>query len=456
MKIIIVGLGQTGKRLAVVASREHHDVVVVDSRREAVEEITEKYNVNGVVGSGGSRRILMQAGAQNADLLIALTPHDELNILSCMTAKKLGTRDTSARIQKPEFDQDEAYIMEEYGIDRLLNPDKEAAKELLWHIELSGALRTEAFYDRKAMIVELTVEESSPLVNMTMQQVKEFFDTDMLVAAVHRKREMIIPDGAVRIQSQDKLEIIVSVKSVRGIFSRLHMKKKQVKNVLMVGCGTAGYYLAKELEPSGYSVKILEKDRERCIELMKLFPQAQVICGDAVDTRTLKEEGIRKMDACVSMTGDDRTNLAVSLFAHSEGVTQVLAKINEMGYEQLLKETDINVCVSPSSVIVEKLLSVIRNLASSDRSRIKKLYRIADDKAEAIAFEVSDTCGKIGIPFCSPEFKLKKRILIAAIIRGQEIIIPNGSSSIQTSDTVVVVTDVDNVLNELDDIFIQS
>ena len=209
MKIIIVGLGQTGKRLAVVASREHHDVVVVDSRREAVEEITEKYNVNGVVGSGGSRRILMQAGAQNADLLIALTPHDELNILSCMTAKKLGTRDTSARIQKPEFDQDEAYIMEEYGIDRLLNPDKEAAKELLWHIELSGALRTEAFFDRKAMIVELTVEESSPLVNMTMQQVKEFFDTDMLVAAVHRKREMIIPDGAVRIQSQDKLEIIV-------------------------------------------------------------------------------------------------------------------------------------------------------------------------------------------------------------------------------------------------------
>ena len=162
------------------------------------------------------------------------------------------------------------------------------------------------------------------------------------------------------------------------------------------------------------------------------------------------------MDACVSMTGDDRTNLAVSLFAHSEGVTQVLAKINEMGYEQLLKETDINVCVSPSSVIVEKLLSVIRNLASSDRSRIKKLYRIADDKAEAIAFEVSDTCGKIGIPFCSPEFKLKKRILIAAIIRGQEIIIPNGSSSIQTGDTVVVVTDVDNVLNELDDIFIQS
>lgn len=182
----------------------------------------------------------------------------------------------------------------------------------------------------------------------------------------------------------------------------------------------------------------------------------QVICGDAVDTQTLTEEGIRRMDACLSMTRDDRTNLAVSLFARSEGVTQVLAKINEIAYEQLLRKTDVNVCVSPSSVIVEELMSVIRNLANSDRSRIKRLYHIADGKAEAIAFDVSDSCGKIQIPFLSPEFKLRKGVLIAAIIRGKEIIIPNGNSSIQPGDTVVVVTDVNNVLNELDDIFIIS
>lgn len=456
MKIIIVGLGQTGRLLAAVASQEHHDVVVVDSRREAVEEMTEKYNINGVVGSGGSRKILIQAGAEIADMLVALTPYDELNLLSCMTAKKLGTKDTSARISCPEFDEDEAYIMEEYGIDRLLNPEKEAAREMLWHTELSGALRTEAFFDRKAMIAELEVDENSPLANRSMQQVKEFFDTDMLVVAIHRKKEMIIPNGNIRIQPQDRLEVIVPVKSVRDIFHKLHMKKKNVKNVLLVGCGTTGYYLAKELEPSGFSVKILEKDKERCIELLKLLPQAQIICGDAVDTQTLKEEGIRKMDACLSLTGDDRTNLAVSLFAHSQGVTQVLAKINEMGYEQLLKTTDINVCVSPSSVIVEKLLSVIRNLASSDRSWIKKLYRIADGRAEAIAFEVSDSCGKINTPFRAPEFKLKKGILIAAIIRGKEIMIPDGSSSMEAGDTVVVVTDASNVLNEIDDIFAEK
>lgn len=456
MKIIIVGLGQTGRLLAVAASQEHHDVVVVDNRREVVEEITEKYNVNGVVGSGGSRRILMQAGAESADVLVALTPYDELNLLSCMTAKKLGTRDTSARIHCPEFDEDEAYIMEEYGIDRLLNPEKEAAKEMLWHIEFSGALRTEAFFDRKVIIAEIETDENSLLADMTVQQIKEFFETDMLVVAIHRKKEIIIPGGKDRILPQDKLEIIVPVKSVRNIVRRLHMKKKQVKSLLMVGCGTAGYYLARELEQSSYSVKILEKDKERCIELMKLFPQAQIVCGDAVDTRTLTEEGIRKMDACLCLTGDDRTNLAVSLFAHSEGVTQVLAKINEMGYEQLLKKTDLNVCISPSSVIVEELLSVIRNLASSDRSWIKKLYRIADDKAEAIAFEVSDSCGKIQVPFRSPEFKLHKGILIAAIIRGQEIIIPDGNSSMQAGDTVVVVTDAGNILSEIDDIFAEK
>lgn len=454
MKIIVVGLGQTGRLLTEVASKEHYDVVVVDSNKEVVEKITEKYNVNGVVGSGGSRRILAQAGAENADMLVALTPNDELNILSCMTAKKLGTLDVSARIHQPEFDQDRSYIMEEYGIDRLLNPDKEAAKEMLWNIELSGFLRTEAFFDRKAVIVELKVEEDSPLSGKALPEVKKFFETDMLVVAVYRKKEMIIPDGKITILSGDRLEIIASLGSVRDIYQKLHIKKKRIKDVLMVGGGTGGYYLAKELEPLGYNVKVLEKDKERCIELVKLFPDMQVICGDAVDTQTLKEEGIRKMDACLSMTGDDRTNLAVSLFAHSEGVTQVLAKINEIAYEQLLRKTDVNVCVSPSSVIVEELMSVIRNLASSDRSRIRRLYRIADGKAEAIAFDVSDSCGKIQIPFLSPEFKLRKGVLIAAIIRGKEIIIPNGNSSIQPGDTVVVVTDVNNVLNELDDIFV--
>lgn len=456
MKIIIVGLGQTGRLLAEVASKEHHEVVVVDSRREAVDEMTEKYNVNGVVGSGGSRNILIQAGAESADLLVALTPHDELNILSCMTAKKLGTRDTSARIRCPEFDEDASYIMEEYGIDRLLNPEKETAKEMFWHIELPSALRTEAYFDRKVIIAELEVEEGSPLANKTVAQVKEFFDTDMLVVAIRRKKELLIPGGTDWIQAKDKVEMIVPVKSIRNIIKKLHMKKKQVKNVLMVGCGTTGYYLAKALETSGCSVKILEKDRERCIELTKLFQQAQVVYGDAIDTQTLQEEGIRKADACILATGDDRTNLSVSLFAHSEGVTEVLSVINEMGYEQLLKKTDIGVCVSPSSVIVEELLSVIRNLSSSDRSWIKQLYRIADGKGEAIAFEVSESCTKIQVPFRSPEFKLRKGILIASVIRGNDILIPDGNSTMEAGDTVVVVTDAGNILKEIDDIFVEK
>ena len=302
----------------------------------------------------------------------------------------------------------------------------------------------------------LEVEENSPLANQSLQQVKQFFDTDMLVVAINRKKEVIIPSGNIYIQPQDRIRMIMSVESVREIFKKLHMKKRQVGNILMVGCGTTGYYLTKELSSFGYDVKILEKNKERCIELLKQFPKAQVVCGDAVDTQTLKEEGIRKTDACVTLTGDDRTNLAVSLFAHSEGVTKVIAKINEMSYEQLLKQTEVNTCVSPSSVIVEKILTVIRNLASSDRSWIKKLYRIADGKVEAIAFEVTDSCGKINVPFHAEAFQLKKGVLIAAIIRGQEIIIPDGSSSMQAGDTVVVVTDANNVLKEIDDIFVEK
>lgn len=453
MKIIIVGMGQTGRMLAIAAAKEQHEVVVIDSKKEAVDEMTDKYNMNGVVGSGGSRNILMQAGAENADLLVALTPYDELNILSCMTAKKLGTRDTSARIHCPEFDEDEAYILKEYGIDRLLNPEKEAAKEMLWHIGQSSTLRTEAFFERKILVSELEVEENSPLVNMTVRQAKEFFDTDMLVVAIRRKKGILIPDGNAQIMSQDKLEVIVPVKSVRTIFRKLCMKEKRVRTIFMVGCGTTGYYLAKELEGTGYSLKILEKDKERCIELTKQFPKVQVVYADAVDPQILEEEGIKRMDACVSVTGNDRTNLAVSLYAHSEGVTQVLAKINEAGYEQILKKSDISTCVSPSSVIVDELLSVIRNLGSSNDSWIKKLYRIADGQAEAIAFEVSDHCDWSDMPFRAPEFRLKKGILIAAIIRGKEIFIPDGNSSMQAGDTVVVISDTRNILKEIDDIF---
>ena len=453
MKIIIVGLGQTGRLLAAVASKEHHEVVVVDNNKNVVEELTEKYNVNGVVGSGGSRKILLQAGAESADLLVALTPHDELNILACATAKKLGTRETSARIHCPEFDEDEAYIMEEYGIDRVLNPKKEVAKELLLHTELPGALRTEAFFDRKLVIAELVVQENWMIANKKVQQVKEFFETDMLVVAIYRKQQMIIPDGSAVLLPGDKIDIIVPVKAIRHIIRKLHMNKKQVKSILMVGCGTTGYYLAQGLCASGCSLKILEKDQERCIELSKLFPGAQVICGDAIDTRILEEEGIRKMDSCISVTDDDRTNLAVSLYAHAEGVSQVLTKINEMGYDVLLRKTDISMCVSPSSVIVEELLSYIRNLSSSDRSRIKKLYRIADDKAEAIAFEVTESCPKVGVPLKESAFKLKKGILVASIIRGKDVIIPDGNSSMQAGDTVIVVTNSSNVLKEIDDIF---
>ena len=453
MKIIIVGLGQTGRLLAKAVSEEHHEVVVIDNKREAIEEVTEKYNVNGVVGSGGSRKILMQAGAKDADLLVALTPDDELNIMACMTAKKLGTANAVARIHCPEFDEDAEYIMKEYNIDRLLNPEKEAAQEILFHMEIPGTLKTDAFFEREVLISELQIEENSPLADKTVQQVRTFFDTELLVVAIYRKSEVMIPSGADRIVPGDKIEIIVPVKNLQQIFKKLHMKKKRVKSVLMVGCGNTGYYLAKALDLAGYSVKILERDRERCRELMNEFPDAQIIWGDAVDPQTLKDEGICRMDACVSVTGDDRTNLAVSVYANSEGVSQVLTMINEIGYEKLLRKTEMSVCVSPSNVIVEELLSVIRNLDSSDRSWIKKLYRIGDYKVEAIAFEVSSGCGMIDIPLKSAEFKLKKGILIAAILRGREILIPDGNSSIQAGDTVVVVTVAGNVLKELDDIF---
>ncbi len=454
MKVLVVGLGETGMMLAERLSEENHEVSVIDTDHRLIERATERLNVNGVVGSGASRSILMQAGAETADVLIAMTPMDEMNIFSCITAKKCGTRFVCARVSKAEFEEDREYVSREYGIDALLNAEKETAVEIQKHIALPGALHADAFFSNKVMMVALEAGEGSPLVNLSMQEVRQFFQTELLVATVTNGTRLIIPDGSYHILPGDVLRVIFSTNPdvVRDIFHKLHVKEKPAHNVLMIGCRTTGYYLAERLYGK-YALKILESDRERCVELVKRFPKAQVICGDAIDTQVLKEEGAGKADVCVALTGDDRTNLAVSMYAWSHGVGQVIAKLNEMSYGQLLRKSNIDVAICPSAVMLEKVLSIVRNLSSGDHSKIRRLYRIADGMAEVIEFEVSKGLRNLDIPFADERFNTKKGVLVAAIIRDGQVIIPNGSSRILVGDLVVIVADRKNRINDLEDIF---
>lgn len=453
MKIIIVGMGQTGRLLAERVSAEGHEVVVIDSDETAVAAVTAKLNVNGVVGSGASRSILDRAGAESADLLVALTGEDEINILVGIAAKQFGTTKVAVRIRRPEFDEDGAYICRQYGIDYCLNSEKEVANEIIRRIYLPDTLGAGTFFHENAVLLEWDLEENSSLAGKNLQEIRAFFDTDILVTNVLRGKKVFIPRGDFKVLPGDRLGMITAMDKMVTVLGKLGIKSSPVKKIFLVGCRTTGYYLAKAIDYKNYRVKILEKDKEHCIALSQTFPGALVVWGDAVDTEVLLAEGIQKADMCIAMTGDDRVNLAVSLFAKENGARYTVARINEIGYERLLKKSHIDVTVSSGTIMAERVLSIVRNAVSSDRNQIIKLYRMAEGLAEALEFEVTDDCSFQNIPFMDTGFRLKKGFLIAAIIREGQVIIPCGSSRILPGDHVVVIAEEKKAVDSLNRIF---
>lgn len=454
MKVIIVGLGQSGMMLASQLALEQHDVVVIDSCKESVERITDKLNVNGICGSGASRETLIQAGAQTADVILALTPVDETNLLCCMIAKKCGTRFAAARMHREDFNADQKYYAHDFNIDQIISSEYETAHEIFRHIGLPGAVKADAFFSAQSTFIELHIDSNSMLIDMPLYQVKQFFETDMLVGTILRNEKIIIPDGSFVIKENDTIGIVASIESVSQIFRKLGIMRKPVKKVMMVGCGTIGGYLVQMLLKNKIQVKILEFDQQRCLELAQQYPDVEIAYGDGINTDTLLEEGIAQTDVCVSMTGKDETNLVISMFAWSCNVKSIITKITNSSYEKLLHRVSIDITISPSVIIVDRLMQFIRNTKSSSATNsIQHLYRINDGKAEALEFVACETDSHLLEPFSSKNFVLKKEILIAAIIRDKKVLIPGGDSHIEPGDHVVVITNHNNKLSSLEEIY---
>lgn len=451
MRIVIVGLGQAGRELAKELLEAEHEIFVVDINENKVEEFTNEYDAIGVVGNGASRKIQIQAKVPSCDILIALTQSDEANLMSCITAKLLGAKYTIARVGAEEYKEDERYLTKNLKIDAIIDAEYDTAKEILRIVTYPSSIRTGAFANGKVDMAEVKVKEGSPLENLKLTEVKAKFNTDLIVASILRDGKLIIPRGDAVIKKEDKVCVIAKSAEIYRFLSQLNLIEKSVKSVLLVGCGSIGKYLLKDLISLKFKVKVIEFDQNRCIELMKEFPEATIVHGNGVDSEMLLEENIQNYDCCISLTGADETNLVVTLFAWSCKVKKLITKVLSVSYTKMLHNVEVDNTLSPHFMVLSSVQRFIRGISDKKHiERIKSLHRFSKNMAEAIEFEITED-----FPFFGQtlrELKVRKDVVIAFLVRNNEIIIPNGDTKIEKNDRVILVANATQNIAKLEEI----
>lgn len=456
MKIVIAGMGLTGELLAKQACREGHDVMVIDSDQKKISEITDHYSVGGTCGNCSVREVLLKAGANTADIVVAASPSDEVNLLCCRTAKKIGAVYTAVVLRSPAFFTDQKFLREEYAIDCIVNPKYESAGSIERQLGLPTDEKAYGFIENKAAVLSVHVDQGGPLDGMELKAIKGFLGEQILLGTVRRKDTLYVPDGKFVLHAEDEVGIIAPNEQVLDIALKLGHVRKPVKNVLIIGCGTIGDYLVKRLLKRKKHIKILDNDLDRCEALRaELPPEVDVCYADQINSEVLLEEGIKNTDTCILLTGSDETNLILSMFAWSCGVSSIITKINTPSYESVLNKVNINITVTPAAVACDRLMTFIRNVETynDEENDIYSMFSLAGGLGKAMGFIADKDLKCINVPFCSPEFHLKKDVLVAAIIRGQELMIPNGNSAIHPGDRVIVIVKTDQVFCTLNDIF---
>ena len=453
MKIIIVGLGSAGCSLVKALSASDYDVTVIDKEKKLVDGITDRFNVNGIVGSGASAETLLKAGADTADALVALTHIDEINLLSCMQAKTIGTRRTAARLLLPDFVHEADSLKKQYNIDYFVKPKSDIAEEIFRNIGLPGFVKMEGFFGNEVQMIDLSVMQDSPICNKSLIEVKQSLNLNMLVSTVIREDELFVPDGTFVIKQNDQIGIVAAKADIPEILCKLGITVKEAKHIVLVGGGITGEYLADMLISEKKNITILENSIDRCKELMEKYPQVNVAYSEGDITEVLEEEHVGKADALVSLTDNDETNLVISMFAWSQNVASIITRVDKPGHVKLLHKVNMDITVSPTELSVLKMLRFIRNYEMGDaQNDIGKFYNVAEGKAEVMELTVGEDFPKLGVQFKEKEFKLKKDVLIAAIIRDSRLVIPSGNSKILKGDKIIVATAKKNRIRRLKDI----
>lgn len=438
MKIVIVGCGNVGAALAEQLCREGHNITVVDEKEELVQNITNTCDVMGFVGNGAVYSVQEEAGAGDADLMIAITGKDELNLLCCLIAKKAGVRHTVARVRNPVYYQEIAYLKEELGLSLVINPEYAVAGEMARLLKFPSALKIDTFAKGRVELIKYRIEADSVLADMQLKDVRSRFKNTVLICIAERGEEIHIPDGDFTIREGDIITIVAASAKIAAFFKEIKVPTSNAKQVMIVGGGETSFYLAEQLLTMGIKVKIVDSSPERCEELSELLPEAMIICGDGTDRDLLLEEGVAQTDAFVSMTNFDEENIMLSLFAKSLSKAKLITRLHRIAYDEIIESMNLGSVVYPKYVTSETIVKFVRAMHKSMGSDIEALYSLCENRVEALEFLIRKDCPLAGIPL--QDLKLKKNLLVCSINHKGTIISPGGQSLIAEGDTVVVVT----------------
>lgn len=450
MKIIISGCGKIGKTIIESLLLEGHDVTVIDNDPSVITDITNVYDVIGVCGNGADADVLLEAGVQNAELVVSVAGSDELNMLSCFLAKKLGAKYTVARIRNPEYnDNNLSFVREQMDISLTINPELFTAINLFNLLKLPSAAKVETFGAGKFEIVEIKLKPDSLLDGLKVSDLRNKFKAKFLISAVLRGEEAYIPDGNFILKSGDKICISANTTEIVRLMREMGIQQNPAKKIMILGGGKLAFYLAKILSEGNNSVTVVEKNSIVCEAFCEALPKITVVNADGTDQEVLLEEGILSVDAFVSLTGLDEQNILMSAYALTKSVPKVITKINRAELMPLAESWGLDTVVSPKMAISDVVVRYARALENSQGSSVETLYKLMDDKVEVLEFIVKDDFGSIEIPF--KDLSLKKNTLVAGIMRNRKTIIPTGDDMLLPNDRVIIIA-ANQHINKLSDI----
>ena len=452
MKIVIIGDGKVGYKLAKQLSSEKYDIILIDNNEEKLRKSIERMDVFCVVGEGGSVEVQQRADVPHADLVIACTSTDECNMLSCLIARRLGARHTIARVRNPIYYKQIDFLKKDLHLSMVVNPELIVAGDITRLLLFPDASKVETFVKGRVELVEFPIH-CGKLEGLSLSELYTRFQVQVLVCAVESGETVLIPDGDYILKAGDKLHIAASHQNMEQFFKKIALRKEKIKNAMICGGGRVAYYLASQLCNLGMNVKIIERNRERCEELCELLPKATIINGDATEHDLLIEEGIEKTDAFIALTGMDEENIIMSLFASKQSVSKVIVKINEDRRAMMIDELGLDSIVSAKTATADAILGYVRARRNSQCSaNVETMYQLLDGRVEALEFIIKSENAYTGVPL--KDLNLKVNNIIACIARGRKIIIPNGDDSIQVGDSVVIIT-MTKQIRDLDDILVK-
>ena len=445
MNIIIVGCGKVGYTLVEALSNENHNIVVIDTRQDKLDLITDTLDVMGILGNGVSHTVLMQAGIETADLLIAVTGSDEENLLCCVIAKKRGHCQTIARIRNPIYNVEMEFLKKEFGINMIINPELTAANEISKVFQFPSAIRVDTFAKGRVELLHFKIGSNSPLIGLKLSKFHAALHcNNVLVCTITRNdSEVIIPNGDFEFAANDIVTIVAKRKDAIDFFRKIGMEKKRVTNTILAGGGKISYYLAKSLLMSGIKTTIIEINHDRCEFLSEQLPKATIICGDASDKELLSEECLENAGGFAALTDMDEENILLSLYANGISSAKTVTKVNRINFTSVINKLDLGSIIYPRVITAEYIIKYVRSMNNSLNSNVESLYKLEDGKAEVLEFLLKDNSSVCNIPL--QELKFRKNTLICCIYRDNQVIVPSGQDCMLPGDSVMVATSGYNV-----------